>query len=112
MTISNSNPPVASEIFRSIYRIVKIIPKGRVVTYGAIAKRLKTSPRMVGMALHNNPDPKRIPCHRVVDRNGKLAENFAFGGAEEQRKRLLAERVPFKSTMYVDLEKSQWNGSI
>jgi len=82
--------------FDQIYRVVRKIPEGKVATYGEIAllvteklKNLKTekqiTPRLVGMALHKNPDPKNIPCHRVVDRNGKLAENYAFAWSSENR---------------------------
>jgi len=52
------------KIFERIYEEVKKIPKGEVATYGAIAKKAGTTPRVVGFALHKNPDPKNIPCHR------------------------------------------------
>ena len=91
------------KIKEAVYEIVKKIPKGRVTTYGAIADSLslssslrKITPRYVGYLLHNNPDPVNIPCHRVVDRNGKLAENFAFGRWRGQRKLLLKEGVKFR----------------
>lgn len=84
-----------------VYRLVKQIPKGRVTTYGTIAKRLNISPRVVGLALHLNPDGKDTPCHRVVNRNGHLATNFAFGGFEEQRKRLSKEGVKFRDATHV-----------
>lgn len=88
-----------------VYEFVIKIPKGKVSTYGTISKHIKMSPRMVGYALHNNPDPENIPCHRVVDRNGKLAENYAFGGWKGQRELLLKEGVRFKNKMYVDFSK-------
>lgn len=88
-----------------VYKAVRKIPKGKVSTYGNIAKYIKVSPRVVGYALHHNPDPENIPCHRVVDRNGKLAENFAFGGWKYQKELLLAEGVRFKDTMHVDFVK-------
>jgi O-6-methylguanine DNA methyltransferase len=71
-----------------IYDIVRSIPRGKVMTYGEIAKRAKTSARVVGNALHRNPDPKTIPCHRVVNAKGELSKSFAFGGLCEQKKRL------------------------
>lgn len=80
-------------ITEKIYYAVSQIPSGKVTTYGAIAKAINTSPRIVGNALHKNPDPSRIPCHRVVNRRGELAQNFAFGGCDGQAKRLRSEGV-------------------
>ncbi|MCR4692844.1 MAG: MGMT family protein [Firmicutes bacterium] len=68
--------------FEKIYEVVKSIPKGKVATYGQVAV-LAGNPRwarVVGYALHNNPEPTSIPCHRVVNREGKVAEVYAFGG--------------------------------
>lgn len=90
---------------KDIYRLIKKIPRGKVTTYGTIARELKISARSVGQILHRNPDPAHIPCHRVVDRNGRLAENFAFGGAREQYRLLFNEGVKFKDFLHVDLEK-------
>lgn len=97
-----------------VYHFVKSIPRGKVVTYGQITDNLKLetrnqrlSPRLVGWVLHQNLD-LMVPCHRVVDSKGRIAPNFAFGGAHEQRKRLLAEGVKFKDEMHVDLSKSLW----
>ncbi|OGM20645.1 hypothetical protein A2955_03010 [Candidatus Woesebacteria bacterium RIFCSPLOWO2_01_FULL_37_19] len=101
--------------FQRVYEIVKKIPSGKVMTYGQIALRLrsgqaiKITPRIVGFALHANKDPK-IPCHRVVNKVGAVAKNYAFGrGWKEQRMRLQAEGVKFKKEMQVDLEKFLWN---
>ena len=74
--------------FEKIYEVVKSIPKGRVATYGQVAA-IAGNPswaRVVGYALHNNPDPENIPCHRVVNREGKVAESFVFGGGAVQKK--------------------------
>ena len=87
------------------------IPKGKVATYGQIAC-LAGSPRaarIVGGALHRNPDQSAIPCHRVVNRFGGLAPVFAFGGRDEHMARLMAEGV--KVIDYaVDLDVYGWNG--
>ncbi len=96
------------KVFEEIYKIVRKIPAGKVSTYGEIARRLKTNPRLVGNALHQNPDPEKIPCHRVVFKDGRLALGYAFGGLEEQRRKLLLEGVKFKDRTHVDLEKSLW----
>ena len=93
--------------FEKIYEVVKTIPKGRVATYGQVAC-LAGNPRwarVVGYALHKNPDPSIIPCHRVVNREGKVADCFAFGGGIVQRQLLEAEGVIFEETGKVDLEK-------
>ena len=61
--------------------------------------------RVVGYALHNNPEPNVIPCHRVVNREGRLAPSFAFGGDEIQRQLLEAEGITFEPDGRVDLKK-------
>ncbi len=86
-----------------VYEIVRKIPKGKVTTYGAIGKKLHMSPRIVGTALHLNPYEGEVPCHRVVNRDGRIAPGFAFGGLNAQRKLLEDEGVKFKDDTYVDL---------
>jgi len=89
--------------FEDVYKIVKKVPPGKVTTYGEIAQALGTrDARKIGWAMHANRDPG-VPCHRVVDRTGRLAPNFAFDGAEEQRRRLAEEGVTFKDEMHVKL---------
>lgn len=86
-------------VFEEIYAVVGRIPKGKVTTYGNVA-RLVGNPRLsrvVGYALHVNPDPERIPCHRVVNRFGEVSAAFAFGGGNRQRELLLKEGVEFDS---------------
>lgn len=92
---------------QEVWQTVKRIPRGKVTTYGLIAKRVGIDPRMTGWALHANRSVD-IPCHRVVDRNGRLAPNFAFDGWREQKRRLLVEGVKFKDEMHVDLERHLW----
>lgn len=103
-------------MYEEVYRIVSKIPMGKVMTYGEIAKKVKSQSqksksrflaRVVGNALHKNQNPD-VPCHRVVDRNGRLAQNYAFGGVMEQRRRLVEEGVKFKNRMCVNLEKCLW----
>jgi methylated-DNA-protein-cysteine methyltransferase-like protein len=93
-----------NKLYLRIYQVVKRIPYGKVVTYGMIAKKLKTSPRVVGNALHHNPNPFQIPCHRLVSSDGAIAQNYAFGGAKKQRERLLKEGVKFKDKLRVDIK--------
>lgn len=100
----HSNVLKNMRIVDEVYRIVKSIPRGKVMTYGAIAKKVGTSPRVVGNALHKNEEPENIPCHRVVDRNGKLAENYTFGGVSAQKRKLLAEGVVFHDNLHVNIK--------
>jgi methylated-DNA-protein-cysteine methyltransferase-like protein len=109
-----------------VYKLVQQIPKGKVVTYGQIASIIQNSkvkmqkynskfkintkfmPRLVGWILHQNDD-SNVPCHRVVDRTGRLAPNFAFGGWKEQARRLKSDGVKFTDKMHVDLKEHQWS---
>ena len=90
-----------------IYAYLKTIPKGKVTTYGRIAVYLgsKHYAQTVGNILHDNPDPSQYPCHRVVNSKGRVAEHYAFGGAEAQRKRLEDEGIVFERNGTVDLKK-------
>lgn len=98
--------------FEKIYEQVRRIPRGKVATYGMIAA-LAGNPhwsQIVGYALHSNPEPGVIPCHRVVNRFGGTATAFAFGGGDRQRALLEAEGVEFRSDGTVDLKRFLWNG--
>ena len=97
--------------FERIYEVVKKIPRGRVATYGMIAA-LAGNPRwsrVVGFALHVNPEPGVIPCHRVVNRLGEPSKAFAFGGINEQILLLEEEGVAFEDGR-VDLSRYLWDG--
>ena len=95
-----------SNFFKTVYSVVQSIPCGMVMNYGTVALIAGSprSARQVGYALHVNPDPNTIPCHRVVMKDGSLSEAFAFGGAAEHRFRLEAEGVTFKGDK-VDMDK-------
>ena len=93
--------------FERIYEVVRSIPEGKVMTYGQVAL-LAGNPRwarVVGYALHVNPQPGVIPCHRVVNREGRVAPSFAFGGTDAQRQLLEGEGVSFLENGLVDMEK-------
>ena len=91
---------------RRIYEAVKKIPKGKVATYADVAEMAgdRKMARAVGNALHKNPDPSTIPCHRVVNSKGELAGEYAFGGAWKQAQILESEGVEVIDKK-VDLEK-------
>lgn len=86
-----------SKFFDEVYVVVKNIPAGYVMNYGMVATLAgcPRNARQVGYALHANPDPQNIPCHRVVMRDGGMSDGFAFGGPDEQRRRLESEGVTF-----------------
>ena len=97
-----------SPFTEEIYNQVKKIPKGKVASYGQIALlagRPRAS-RFVGQALHANPEPGVIPCHRVVFKDGSMAPGFAFGGPEIQMQLLEKEGVEFVDGK-VDMKKFQ-----
>ena len=95
--------------FKHVYALVQKIPPGKVLRYGDIARLLGTrDARKVGWALHGNPDEVATPCHRVVNKDGRLAPNFAFSGPREQFARLKHEGVSFIDDMHVDLKKHLW----
>lgn len=93
-----------NNFFNRVYEVVKKIPEGKVMTYGQIAEILGTKDaRRVGWALHANSDGSKVPCHRVVNKDGRLAPGYAFGGPDEQRSRLLAEGVEFVDENHVKM---------
>lgn len=99
--------------YSRVYEAVCRIPPGKAATYGQIAL-LAGKPRgarIVGYALHCNPQPGVIPCHRVVFRDGRLTPSFAFGGEEVQRQMLKAEGVLFREDGTVDLSRCGWDGT-
>lgn len=91
---------------KRIYEAVKKIPKGKVATYGQIAKMAgnERMSRAVGNALHKNPEPDKIPCYKVVNSKGELASEFVFGGRDVQAKLLEAEGIEVVNNK-VDLNK-------
>lgn len=95
--------------YEKIYDVVKQIPKGMVATYGQVAALAgnKRWARVVGYALHVNPDPEGIPCYRVVNREGRLSDAFAFGGVNQQKILLEEDGIEVVDNR-VDLEQYQW----
>ena len=91
--------------FDLIYERVRRIPRGKVASYGLVAAAAGNPrwARVVGYALHANPCPEEIPCHRVVTKAGAVAPGYAFGGAGVQRRLLEEEGVRFLPDGTVDL---------
>lgn len=97
--------------FQRAYDVVRMIPEGRVASYGQVARLLgePRRARFVGFAMHASPGiAGGVPCHRVVFKDGKLASGFAFGGPCAQRAMLEAEGVRFLPDGRVDMEASAW----
>ena len=97
-------------LFREkVYKLTRQIPKGKVATYGQLA-RLAGSPRAaraVGVFMKTNPDAPNTPCHRVVASNGNLTGYSAGNGISTKKKMLIEEGVRFKGDR-VDLTSSKW----
>jgi O-6-methylguanine DNA methyltransferase len=83
-------------IAEEVYQVVMKIPRGKVSTYGKIAKTLGIGARQVGYILHRNENPKVVPCHRVVKSGGEIASGYAFGGQGKQQEILMVEGVRFE----------------
>ena len=100
---------MAESSFERIYEVVRQIPRGCVATYGQVAALAgnKRWARVVGYALHANPDPEGIPCYRVVNRYGEVSSAFAFGGGNRQIELLEADGIPCPEGR-VDLARFQW----
>ncbi len=97
---------MTDSVFQRIYAVVKSIPKGKVATYGQVALAAGNPrwARVVGYALHCNPDPQNIPCYRVVNREGRVSSAFAFGGENVQVQLLKNDGVVFLDETHVDME--------
>ncbi len=96
--------------FERVFVVVSRIPRGRVTTYGSIARALGTprAARSVGWALSLAPDEDALPCHRVVDRNGFLSGGWHWGHPDIMAGLLQDEGVPFLDPYRVDLAACLW----
>ncbi|HDQ00107.1 MAG TPA: cysteine methyltransferase [bacterium] len=98
-----------ASIYQQIYRIVKMIPPGRVATYGQISMMLDhCTPRMVGYAMAALPATSDVPWHRVINHQGKISRRTGGEGEQLQRMLLKEEGVRFSSSGSIDLEKLRW----
>ena len=109
LMIAESYDLIADSPAKRIYEAVRRIPRGFVATYADVAEAAgdRRMARAVGNALHKNPDPSTIPCHRVVNARGELAGEYAFGGAWRQAELLREEGVEVEDGR-VSLEKYRW----
>jgi O-6-methylguanine DNA methyltransferase len=92
-----------------VYTFLTHIPRGKVVTYGQIAKKIKCpSPRLIGNILHTNTDPIKYPCYKVVNTQGKVSASYAYGGKKAQIKKLQNDGIEVRNGK-VDLKIYFWN---
>ena len=101
-----------TDFTEKVFDAVIKIPSGKVTTYGQIALICghKGAARAVGSTLHKNPAFGIIPCHRVVNSKGELAEEFVFGGKSVQKKLLLEENIEFSDEYKVNMRRHFWFG--
>jgi methylated-DNA-protein-cysteine methyltransferase-like protein len=97
--------------YGDVYEVVKLVPRGRVTSYGAIARYLGTgmSARMVGWAMNACHGLKDVPAHRVVNSQGLLTGKGHFGSPTAMEKRLAREGVKVVKDKVVDFEKRLWD---
>lgn len=103
------------DFFDMIYDVVRLVPKGRVTTYGAIAKYLGAagSSRIVGYAMNGSHRRRpKVPAHRVVNRNGELTGKFHFANPYEMQELLEKEKVKVVNDRVVDFKKLYWDPTI
>lgn len=100
--------------FENVFDVVRLIPKGRVTSYGAIAKYLGTpkSSRMVGWAMNASHKHADIPAHRVVNSNGLLTGKFHFCSETEMEKRLCEEGIEVKNDKITGFKVVFWDPSV
>ena len=99
------------DFFQNVFDVVRLIPKGQVTNYGAIAKYLGTarSSRMVGWAMNAaHSQKKKVPAHRVVNRNGELTGKHHFATPFLMQELLEKEGVKIKKDKIIEFEKHYW----
>jgi methylated-DNA-[protein]-cysteine S-methyltransferase len=87
---------------KKVYSLTKQVPRGKVTTYGAIAKKLKGSPRAVGQALRVNPFAPVVPCHRVIKSDGSIG---GFGGEVAGKK--IQEKITMLRREGIDIKDNK-----
>lgn len=109
---TETNDPLPSDFFEMVYQVVRLIPEGRVTSYGAIAKYLGSakSSRMVGYAMNNSHGQKQyVPAHRVVNRKGMLTGKHHFSSPTEMQKCLEKEGIVVENDCVLNFSKVFWS---
>jgi methylated-DNA-protein-cysteine methyltransferase-like protein len=99
-----------NSFFERVYAVARLVPYGRVTTYGAIARYLGSgrSARMVGWAM-NQSHASDVPAHRVINRHGMLTGKHHFGGSSVMQQLLESEGVQVEADKVKDFSKVFWN---
>lgn len=98
--------------FEEVYEVVKLIPKGRVTSYGAIAKYLSTGARLVGWAMNAAHGLHDVPAHRVVNRNGILTGKLHFESPTRMQELLETEGIKIIADKIQNFSKIYWDPQI
>lgn len=104
-----------NSFFENVFDVVRLIPEGRVTSYGHIASYLgsKSAARMVGWAMNSSHSATQyVPAHRVVNRQGLLTGRHHFNPPESMEAALIAEGIQVKDHQIVDFEKYLWDPSV
>lgn len=110
MVAYNGERIVDAAFAEQVYEAVARIPRGKVATYGQIAEQVgdPLAGREVGHIMSCAPSERNLPCHRIVNRTGALAPDYAFGGQEKQRALLEAEGITFLADGRIDMALHLW----
>jgi len=103
-----------NNFFERVYEIARLIPEGKVTSYGAIAKALGAarSARMVGWAMNACHNMEDVPAHRVVNRNGLLTGKHHFDGTNLMQQLIESEGIAVENNQIVDFKKHFWQPEI
>ena len=106
---------IQSDFFNQVFQVVRLIPKGRVTSYGAIANYLgaKSSSRVVGYAMNAAHSQKEyVPAHRVLNRNGQLTGKHHFSTPYLMQELLEKEKIKVENDTVVNLKKHYWDPTV
>ena len=103
--------PAEVSVYKKIYALVGKVPRGRVASYGQIARLVdRCTARMVGYAMAAVPEGSGIPWHRIINSQGRISPRSAGDGSLAQKALLESEGISFDVAGRVDLEKVSWQG--
>ncbi len=104
-----------TDFFEQVYEVVRLIPVGKVSTYGAIARYLGSpqAARTVGYAMNKSFGYKKsVPAHRVVNRNGCLSGKHYFGGSNMMQELIEAENIIVKEDIIINFDTHFWDPNV
>lgn len=113
--MSDPKPKInRADFYRDVYDVVRLIPKGRVSSYGAIARYLgaNRAARMVGYAMNNSFTEQGVPAHRVVNRNGMLSGKYHFPPERPMAAALEAEGIVVIDDQVQNFKEVYWDPNV